>query len=486
MAFTKTPQGSTYTTKKIQLMRDLNSRSSSFDKDIDYVNCFFDVIQNKTTQERNYSVAKRAGTEVFAAVGGEARGLHYWEDEDLLLVAVDNDIKAYLASTSALQWTASNVFSTTTGEVGFTDFLYDDNTVKVVATDGTTLLTLTDAGVAAASADADLPAPHLPQPVFLDGYLFLAKAGSADLYNSDLNDPLAWTTGNFLSSEMFPDTVIRIAKLNNYIVTFGSNSIEYFWDAGNVSGSPLQRNDTPIKLYGYLGGFAQYGNRIYFVGNAATGTPSVYMLEDFKIKEMDDPSLRKFLEVLNVSFSGIFGNIVSFMGHDFYVINVETARTYAMDLKTELWTRWRYQNSVLFSIQNAINIKQDRDYCTVFSKSGASSLLNFDPRVYQDNTVDFTMRIVTDGEMFETYNQKFMSRLSVECDRPASDSTLSISWTDDDYTTYNTAVTVNLNQELPSITRLGRFRRRAFKLEYTDNLPWRGVALEVDINMGQT
>lgn len=486
MAFTKTPDQNTYQTKTIKLMKELDNRSSSLSYDQDYLNCFFDVIKNRTTQELDYNVVKRAGTETFyTLVSSNPRGMYYWEDQQRIYIALSDDIYVIDSTDGSLIDTLSAVFSTTSGNVGFCEFLYDDNTVVIVATDGTTLITATAGGTVATCADADLPTPHLPVPIFLDGYLFLVKDGTADLYNSDLNNPILWTAGNFLSSEMFPDTILHVAKLNNYMVTFGSSSIEYFWDAAIESGSPLQRNDTPVKLYGYLGGYAQHGNNIYFVGNSSAGTPTVYKLEDFKLKELDSSSLRKYFEVLDVASEGIFGNIVSFLGHDFYVVTIDGSRCYAMDLNTELWTRWGFQHSDQFNIRYATNIKQTTDYCSLITTTDSAVVMNFDPRVYNDLADTMLVRIVSDPETFDTYNQKIMYRLNIQADRPTTDSTVAVYWTDDDYQTYSTGVSLNLNQELPAIHQLGRFRKRAFKIEHSGNVPLRIKRLEVDINMGQ-
>jgi hypothetical protein len=235
-------------------MNEMNSRDQTTNKDVENLNCFFDLIRNKQIEDQEYNVVKRAGTSTFgdALQSTAHRGLYYWEEEDLIYVAVDNDIQVFAASNGSLNETLSNVFTTSSGDVGFTEFLYEDNTVKIVATDGTRLVTIDAAGTVVTGADADMPA-HLPQPIFLDGYLFIVKADTADIYNSDLNSPLVFTAGNFLVGEMFPDKIFRICKLNNYLVAFGSSSIEYFWDAAVATGSPLQRNDTPVKLVGFLG-----------------------------------------------------------------------------------------------------------------------------------------------------------------------------------------------------------------------------------------
>ena len=249
MPFTKTPQTSTYQTKYVNLMSQWDSRDNTNTKDNTAVNCFFELVQNRKTGEQEHQVVKRDGTAAYAFTSPSStiRGVYYWKDQDKLYVATSDDITVVTASTGATVTTLSNVFGTTTGDVGFCEFLYDTNNVKVVATDGTTLITIDSTNTVVTCVDADLPAPHIPVPVFLDGYLFLVKSSTADIYNSDLNDPVSWTAGDFITAEMSPDKLSTISKINNYILVFGTDSIEYFFDAANAAGSPLQRYEPSIK-----------------------------------------------------------------------------------------------------------------------------------------------------------------------------------------------------------------------------------------------
>lgn len=481
MAFSKQPVVSSYTTKQVELSQEFDNRTGDVDNDVDILNGFFEK-----TKEKDVHFIKRAGLiSYITPVNSNVRGVYYWEDASKLLVATDNDVTIYNSDTGVVIATLGNIFGTTSGDVGFSEFLYDTNLVKVIITDGTTLGTVDTSSVWTAGTDPDMPVPHLPQPIFLDGYLFLVKSGTADIYNSNLNDPLAYTPSDFISCEMFPDTVLKFAKLNNYLVAFGSASIEYFWDAANPSGSPLQRNDTPVKLIGYLGGFAQSANRIYFVGNSATATPDVYMIEDFKIESVSNETIRRYLESLTSSLLTNVGNIASFGGHDFYVMNVGTL-TYVMDLKTKQWARWAYANDEVFPLNFSISVKSNTTYASAVFLSGTTTILKFSPTAYTDNGVLFTARCVTENQFFDTYNQKSMARLSIMADRPAGTASISLSWSDNDYQTFGLARTINLNQSIPCTWRLGNFRRRAFKLEFAENQPLRIMGIEVELNMGQT
>jgi len=117
-------------------------------------------------------------------------------------------------------------------------------------------------------------------------------------------------------------------------------------------------------------------------------------------------------------------------------------------------------------------------------KDGTSNIYKFDETLYQDAGTNFTALVTTENNDFGTMNRKTMGRASIIGDRTPTDTNVLIRWSDDDYRTFNTGLTTNMNQDLPSITRLGSFRQRIFKLSMTANSPWRIQEFEVDINKG--
>jgi hypothetical protein len=484
MAFSKVPVNSTYQTKYIPLVREMNSRGSSIFKDEYYTNVFPENVKNKITNDKELNLIKRSGSSQFiAGTGTTLRGSFNWKDQSRLFKCIDRDVYIYSTLDGSLVAHLVNVVGVGVTRVGFCTYLYDDGTVKVVVTDGTTLSTIDAANAVVASADPDLPTPHLPTPFFYDGYLLLVKSNTADCYNSDLNDPLAWTAGNFITAEMRADTVTAIVTLNNYFLLLGNRSIEYFWDAGNDTGTPFQRNDTPIKLNGYIGGLTQFGNKVFLVGEEVEGEPNVFMLEDFKMTPVGDEAVRRFLS--SQTLNNLTGNVISIDGNDLYVLSGTTS-TYFMVLETKLWGLLTYQNNLTFPIMDAFTINTAVGNKTLFSLTTGTATYQFDPQLYQDSGVNFSCTIVTDTQMFETWNNKFMSSVIPWCDRTEVDANLQIQWTDDDYITYSNPRTVNLNQERPDISQLGRFRKRAFKLIYSANQPLRISKLEVGLNLGTT
>ena len=494
MAYTKAPTTDTYSSERIKLYREMSSRDGSESgKDEDYINVFIETVRKSKINDDRKFIVKRAGTTIVksSVASSEIRGMFYWADQYKLYYCVGKDIIIYDAN-AGTSVTLSNVFTTTTGHVGFCEFLYSNGTVKIVVTDGTGttagvsgLNTIDSANTVVNCSDADLPA-HLPYPIFLDGYLFIAKSNSADIYNSDTNDPLSWTAGTLIQAEMEADLIVRIAKLNNYLVVFGKETIEYFWDAGIAApDSPLQRNDSPVKINTYLGGFAIFGNSIYYIGTNAGGQPDVFMLKDFKIEPIGSTTISRYLNIAQDGITNWQGSIISIQGHTFYLITAGNTKTFVFDVEEELWTRWAFQGGTTFDIVQTSVGANTTNVVTYFALHGSdSTVYKFDQTLYQDNGVNYTCTIITEGNDFGTMNRKSMKRLSILGDRPASDANILVQWSDDDYRTYSTGVSTNLNQDLPSVYRLGNFRQRIFKLTFTANQLFRIQELEVDINKG--
>lgn len=485
MAFTKAPANSTYDTKDILLVQEINSRGSSNNRDEYYTNVFPESVKNRLTQDKELNLIKRSGSSAFITPSGVGtfRGMFHWKLYSKLFIVIGDDCYVYNSVSGALITTLTNIVAAGTTDVGFCQYLYDTGVVKVVITDGTTLSTIDSANTVVVCVDGDLPTPHLPTPQFFDGYLLLVKTGTADCYNSDLNDPLAWTPGNFIAAEMRADQVTGIVTLNNYFLLLGQESIEYFWDAAIATGSPFQRNDTPIKLSGFIGGLSQFGNKVYLVAEEVEGQPDVFVLEDFKMTPIGNEALRRHLASLDLT--NLTGNVVSIDGNDLYVVDTGSL-TYFMVIETKLWGLLKYKDESRFALNQAFSINTTNGSTALFTLQGSTVVYKFNPTLYQDSGVDFTCTIVTDTQMFDTWNNKLMSRLIPVCDKPTASADLNVSWTDDDYQTYNTARAIDLYQERPDLKQLGRFRKRAFKLTFTENQPFRISKLKVAINMGQS
>ena len=118
----------------------------------------------------------------------------------------------------------------------------------------------------------------------LDGYFIVCDI-TGKIYNSALNDITTWTATNFITAEREPDTGVFLGQHHNHIVYIGTRSIEFFYNAGNTSGSPLARRaDVQYSIGCYVpNSIVQDGDVIYFVGTDHAGWSKLYKLENFQL-----------------------------------------------------------------------------------------------------------------------------------------------------------------------------------------------------------
>lgn len=489
MAYTKSPTQDTYSTEEIDLTKEIVTRQGGVLKDEDYINVFLEEIKNKATGDKRSIIVKRAGSSSLLPSMALAsfRGSWYWEDQQKLFYAVTGNIFVYNFATGVTTTLTPSPWDSSSNPVGFAEFIYDNGTIALIVSNGTTLLQIDSSNAITYCVDADLPTPHDPYIKFIDGYILAAKTGTSDFYNSDNNAPLSWTPGNFISTEIEAATIKRLFKISNYIVAATEETLEYFWDAAIATGSPFQRNDTPVKKISYLCADATEQNTTYFVGKELNGGYQVYKLYDFKCDPVGTQTVCRYLNTLGTNYTGWIGNIINYQGHKFYVLNAGSL-TYCMDLDTGLWTRLIFQGgNTNFNMARAHGVRTASGNTCIFAiNDGTTAWYTFNENLYQDSGSNFVCQIITDSSDFGTLNRKNMHRLSLYADRPSVNSNILIQWTDDDYQTYNAGQTTNLNQDLCCIRQLGSFRQRSFKLTHIDNTPLRIQGMVADINKGNT
>lgn len=480
-----TPVNSTYETKTIPPLSILDSRDYTGVYDSVAINCIAEI--DKENGNGEILLVKRDGTEeVIPNIGSETvRGLFHWNGQNKVFVAIGADIYIYNATDFSLIATLLAAFTSATTKVGFCSYLYEDGTSVLMCTDGTTLNKITTANAISASATvAATVGQHVATPIYYDGYLLLVKSGTGDCYNSDLNDPMTWTAGNFITAEILPDTITDIARINNYFILIGQESIEYFYDAGNPTGTPFARNDVFVKLIGLISrSIVSYGNQLFMVGRKNEAVPEVFMLEDFKLNPISTPAIRRWLLTVGPTIRGF---LLSFNGHDFYILQ-GAGRCYYYDITTQLWGRLAYQSSTTnFPITYAYIIDGTYGQESLFTTSNDNSVQRFNSEIYQDNEVDFSVIFRTKRLNFGTNNNKFMSSMVIWADRAPDVGSINVQVSDDDYQSFNTARSINLDHERPNAQQWGRFRTRAFKFTYTADAPLRIRNIEIDYNMGVT
>lgn len=464
-----------YETQRFPLFGNQNNRLSSATKDQIFYNVVFDVVQNSATGAKSVFCNKRgafvANTTVIGA-GGTGRGLYYWSRSGKTYSVVGT--KLYSNTTEI------HTLATSTGTVWFHEATGSSDVL--IVGDGTDLLTVSTADTVTDISDGDLPTGPL-SPVSLDGYVFVAKSGTDEIYNSDVDAPTAWDPASFLSAEMYPDNIVTLARQVNYVVAFGGFSVEFFYDNENASGSPLRRNESVALKVGLAARdtVAQTDRRLVFVAQTNDGDPSVWMFVGLTPERISTEFQDKILANEGSNLPNATAWICRHKGHSLYVLNLN-ARTLVYDLDEKVWLDWSINSASAHAVLPFKYATQGANNTVLVLHNTDGKIYKLDPAQYQDDAGAILVHIITTKLDMGNMRQKRQFRWELVCDGETA-GTCTVEWTDDDYRTWKAARTLDLIIR-PFTKAGGIFRRRAYKIIHASNNPFRAEAMEIDFSEG--
>lgn len=467
-----------YDTVRIPLVGNHTNRLASASKDQIFYNVVIDGIKNALLGEKAENrifINKRGAFVVDTTVvggGGTGRGLYYWERTGKVYSVIDS--KLY-SNTSELF-----TFTTSTGTCWFTEATGSSD--LLIVGDGVDLITVSTGDVVTDIVDVDLPTTPIT-PISMDGYVFVVKSGTDELYNSNVDAPLAWLSGDFISAEMYPDNIVAIARHVNYVLVFGSFSIEIFYDAENASGSPLARNESISFKVGLAARdtISQSDKRFYWVGQSQTGEASVWMLDGLDPKVASNEFIDKILQAEGSSLANASSWIGHHKGHTLYILNL-TSRTLVYDCDEKIWFDWSINSASTHSVLPFKYATQGSNEKILVLHSTDGKIYKLDPTQYQDDAGIILCHIITSKVDMGTMQQKRQLRLELVADRESS-GTVTVDWSDDDYQSYSTTRSLDLTTR-PYTKSGGVFRRRAYRFKHEVNAPFRAEAFEIDFSAG--
>ncbi len=180
----------------------------------------------------------------------------------------------------------------------------------------------------------------VPGIVFLNGYFFVMDE-NAVIYNSALNDPLTWGALDFIQAAIEPGMGVALAKSQNYVVAFKEWSTEYFYNAGNATGSPLSPVLSAFTQIGCANGesVAYLDENIYWASKAKQQGPGVWKMKELEQAKVSTPDVDRILAADDMSDVYAYG--VRIAGHSFYVLGLRTiGMTLAYDASNGTWALW--------------------------------------------------------------------------------------------------------------------------------------------------
>lgn len=491
------------------LVNNFSERAVSDNKDPKLVNCMVEtVFVDGADQDVQRWVQKRPGLAVHddlsAATTDTGRGIFEWNGT--LYAVVGDELFSDETDLGQLNTSAGRVYFDiadssieTPSEVSGTFLVFHDGATLYALDDEETLYEYNQDGTSGATDVENLPTSILPGIVVLDQYVFLASNGTGaastninEIHNSNVGVISIWS-GDFIVGEIRADKGVAIARYYNYLVSFNEKTIEFFYDAANASGTPLNRYEGVLDLAGVPPGsgncVVQADNRLIWVGNSAAGGREVRLMDKgFQSNRISTHAIDEYLEAEGTNISNAYAYHVKVAGNDLYVLTLPTTagKTFVYDLKERLWYLWTsdvsdtegyFTGIAAANLNGSMLVQDDAD----------GFIYKLDPETYVDTDESEVIKVEINTRRFDdgVAQNKFVHRLYPVCDYVGSGTAnLLVSWSDDDYQTFVSNRTLDLTNSNDFLTRLGMYKRRSYRLQFQSNNPLRIMGLDTDESHG--
>lgn len=264
------------------------------------------AVKNNVTQAQDiYIGGREAESDVGSPGSGDATAITPWLGKSAAHVAY-----AQGASNSVIYSYNGNATFTNLGTITGQGVQMSETTISGVpnivvtsaAGSGRTWF-YADGGSLTEITDADFPPKQSPAiaitgpHVHLNGRMYVMTT-TGRIYAPDINSLSSWTLSNYLTADQKPDGGIGLARYGDLIAGFGVGSTELFRDAGNQSGSQLNRVENGLINVGCINqhGIVEWNNTVAFLGNTGTSGYGVYLLEGQQAKKISPDWVDNYLQ----------------------------------------------------------------------------------------------------------------------------------------------------------------------------------------------
>lgn len=470
------PYFTQYHTQRFSFIGSPQQRDGTATKDQRFLNMYPELIKSPITDGKKYYLKKRPGVGTYQTyAAGIGRGIFYWQATGRYYAVVGNQLYS--------NGTQIQTLTNSSGPVGFCEFR-SDATDLLIMCDGINGWQIGTNDVVTQITSANFPSPHIPNPIYLDGYIFVANAATQTIHNSGLLTPLTWPSDGFIDAEMFPDNLVGLAKVQNYLAAVGVYSIEWFYDNANATGSPLQRNAPAVTQLGCPAPqtINQTEKELILVGQTAAGGRTVWIIDGFQPSEIGNEPVREALDLEGTSISAATAYTIQCAGHKWYVMNLKlNGRTFVYDFEEKMWHEW---STGLTQTNFQYDYAADGGFgAPILLSQLGTPAVSLSPVNFTDLGLTINCTVITSKIDFDTVKRKRIYRLSLAADSPDGPTAtpMTVSWTDDDYNTFTPGTTLMIGAGYSTITQLGYMRRRAFQFVYQQPWPLRMESFELDI-----
>lgn len=453
-------------------------------KDARYVNCFAQTVTDEITGTKRVYAVKRPGfaTQSTPASGNKGYAIFVWTGKD-----AGTDVISGFGETNSTIYNGTSSLGAITGRVtGITETVITTTpTLLVSSSDSTGWYYDTTVGVMTKITDADFPgnASETLGGTFahLDGFACVLTT-SGKLYASDLNSGTGWTVNNFSSTNAYPDKGVGAVRHKNFIMAFGTESVEFWYNAG-LSPFPLARATALTLKVGAISADAigEISDTKFWIGSTPQGGLSLFQY-DGSLSRVSHPEQDAAFVLAGAA--NITVTTIRTFGRSFVLV-IAGATTHAYCIEEKHWGEWSSETVLWSKCAGVSRGSTMVNYAvTNAGTSGKVYVMNTASLVFTDDGTTYTMRAQTSNVDLGTNRTKFWESAEVVGDEEESSSTVTLLYTDDDYQNYTSWGTLDLADEERKASMLGSSKRRAWVLTHSANTPARIEALELEVEVG--
>ena len=439
-----------------------------------------ETLKNPISDNKRTFVFKRPGLAASTRppnANAAGRGIYQWAVNGNIYSVFDN--KIYSGTTDL-----GVTLAASSGKCWFAETAATSSITRLAVSDGTKLYLIDSANTVttvSTASDAQFPTSNLGPVIFFNNYFYFAKS-NGEIWNSDADTFTSYTATSFTSSEMYPDNLEAITRQKDQLIALGKFGTEFYFDNAISPGSPVLRIDQNALQIGLAtkNSLGQAEDVIIWCSAARDGGYTIWRLDDLnKLNKISTEPLDRILDAEGSSISSCTAFMFRAFGHLMYGINLSVAnRTLMYDTEENFWFEWADTAGNKFNCsdvteKNGTVYLQDATNGRIYTLSAST---------FQDNSSNFTVTLQTAAYDFDISDLKFLPVLDVYGDNTTGN--LGVAWSDDDYTSFTTARNIDMSGIKKRLTRLGSFRKRAFKFTYTDNYALRLEGLQGKIKVG--
>lgn len=458
----------------------------STNKDARYVNCFSQTVPDTVAGNKRVYVVKRPGFSTLStpASGDKGYALHVWVGQG----SGDKVISAFGETSTIYDGTAS-LGAITGRATGITEtFVSATPTLTVTSTDNTAWYYDTGVGVMTNISDAQFPgnAGETLAGTFahIDGYACVMDTDGA-VWASDLNSVTAWTATSFDSANAYPDKGVGVVRHRQFIMAFGTESIQFFYNAG-LTPFPLAKAVSMTQKVGAVSydAIAQIADTTFWCGSTPQGGLSIFQYDG----ELSKISTAEIDATLVLSGGATISlTTIRFYGRSFVLVR-SGSLTMAYCVEEKMWHEWSSTTPLWYKCAGLSTLGGAMVNYAIsnVSTSGKVYSMNQASLTFTDDSVAYTARIQLPPLDFGTKKTKFWHDVEIVGDEEESASAITLLYTDDDYQSYVTWGNLDLSNSRVRAHRLGASRRRGWVLTHAANTPMRLETLEGNMTVGST